>query len=187
MEPERRRQILLGALVIVLAVVMYRAWASTSPALAPASNGSAEAMATRPRSTQPTGTAPDVHLQALASDRPRPVSAERNLFRFKPKAPPPPPPAPPAAPRPEPAKPAAPTGPPGPPPPPPITLKFIGIVEAVDPPRKIAVLTDGRNVFYGTEGQTIEGRYKILRIGTESIELSYLDGRGRQTIRFTGG
>jgi hypothetical protein len=30
------------------------------------------------------------------------------------------------------------------------------------------------------------GQYRILRIGAESIEMSYLDGRGRQTIRLTG-
>jgi hypothetical protein len=74
----------------------------------------------------------------------------------------------------------------GPPPPPPITLKFIGIVEATDQSHKIAVLSDGRSVFHGQEGDIIEGRFKILRIGTESIEMSYVDGRGRQTIRLTG-
>ena len=38
----------------------------------------------------------------------------------------------------------------------------------------------------GKEGATILGRYKIVRIGEESIELAYLDGRGRTTIRMTG-
>jgi hypothetical protein len=28
--------------------------------------------------------------------------------------------------------------------------------------------------------------YQILKIGAESIELAYADGRGRQTIRMTG-
>jgi len=39
---------------------------------------------------------------------------------------------------------------------------------------------------YGIEGGTVAGRYRVLRIGAESIEMSYLDGRGRQTIRQTG-
>ena len=49
-----------------------------------------------------------------------------------------------------------------------------------------AVLSDGRNVFQGREGDIIEGRYRILRIGVESLEMAYLDGRGRLTIRLTG-
>jgi len=40
-------------------------------------------------------------------------------------------------------------------------------------------------VFYGREGEVIEGRYKILRIGVESVEMSYVDGRGRQRIPLT--
>ena len=50
----------------------------------------------------------------------------------------------------------------------------------------VAVFSDGRDVFYGREGDLIEGRYKILRIGVESVELSYVDGRGRQRIPLTG-
>jgi hypothetical protein len=129
-----------------------------------------------------------VHLDALNAERPKPDTAERNLFRFKPKAPPPPPPPPPAVARPvQPSAPAGPAGPPPPPPAPPIPLKFIGIVEAPAHGEKIAILSDGKNApFYGKEGAIIEGRYRILKIGVESVELAYADGRGRQTIRLTG-
>jgi len=48
------------------------------------------------------------------------------------------------------------------------------------------VLSDARGVYYGHEGEIVEGRYRILRIGVESIDLAYVDGRGRQTIRQTG-
>jgi hypothetical protein len=124
-----------------------------------------------------------VRLDALAAARsePAPPAAGRNLFQFQPKPPPPAAVARPAF---------APGGenlpPPPPPPPPPIPYKFIGIVQAPD--KKIAVLTDTstRDVFYGREGAIIDGRYRILRIGVESIEMAYLDGRGRQTIRLTG-
>ena len=74
----------------------------------------------------------------------------------------------------------------GPPPPPPIALKFIGVVEQAPSRLKLAVLSDGRNVFYGKEGEVIEGRYRIERIGVESIEMVYVDGRGRQTLRLSG-
>jgi hypothetical protein len=84
-------------------------------------------------------TAPDVHLDALNGERPKPVGPERNLFRFKPKAPPPPP-LPPARGS-EPVE-AAPPAPAGPPPLPPITLKFIGTVQKDGGRTTFAVLTD---------------------------------------------
>lgn len=188
MGPERRKQ-LLAALASILAVVMYRAWTSTSAVNEPTSNepgSAARAPARRPQSA-PIAE-PDVHLEALGADRPKPVEAERNLFRFKPKAAPPPS-APPTAgrgavPPPRPPMPVQ-TGPP-PPPAPPIALKFIGIVEARERGLRIAVLSDGRNVFQGVEGAIIEGRYRIVHIGTESIDMEYIDGRGRRTIRLTG-
>jgi hypothetical protein len=53
---------------------------------------------------------------------------------------------------------------------------------------KIAVLSDGKGLpVYGKEGDIILGQFRVIRIGVESVELSYLDGRGRQTIRLSGG
>ena len=134
---------------------------------------------------QPAGqSATDVHLSALGQDRPKPASGERNLFRYKPKPAPPPPPPPPA---PVVLQTPTPAGPVGPPPPPPITLKFIGVFDQGEGKPKVAILTDGAGPpMYGVEGQTVAGRYRILRIGAESIEMAYLDGRGRQTIRLSG-
>jgi hypothetical protein len=184
MATERRRQIVLGVLVIVLVGVIVKIWPGTSAAPAPTSNRAGSTSSARP-SQAGTPAAPAVHLDSLNAERPKPESLERNLFRFKPKAPPPPPPAPV-----RPVQPVEPVAPPGPPPPPPlapISLKFIGIVEAPSHGEKIAILSDGRNApFYGKEGAIIEGRYRILKIGVESVELAYADGRGRQTIRLTG-
>lgn len=190
MATERGRQILLGVLAIVLAFTAYRTWIQTSAAPSAASN---QRTATAPRGAAPTGSsgekasgqsAPEVHLDALGEDRPKPVGAERNLFRFKPKPPPPPPPTPPA---PVVLPPPTPVVPSGPPPPPPITLKFIGIMDQGEGKPKVAILTDGVGPpLLGVEGQTVAGRYRILRIGAESIEMAYLDGRGRQTIRLSG-
>ena len=42
-------------------------------------------------------------------------------------------------------------------------------------------------VYYGGEGDVIEGRYRILRISADSVDLAYVDGRGRRTISLTGG
>ena len=197
MATERSRQLVLIVLVAILGAVLYRLWPGTSAAPAAASNQSRGAAPAAPaaRGSGPGGkgaaaasgmTAPDVHLEALNNEWPKPGDAERNLFRFKPKAPPPPPPAPPRPVQTAPVNPV-PQGPPPPPPLPPISLKFIGIIESPTTSRKIAVLSDGRNPpFQGEEGAIIEGRYRILKIGVESVEIAYADGRGRQTIRLTG-
>jgi hypothetical protein len=176
----------LGGLLVVLALVVL-AQLRSSPA-APSSVGSQAAAQPRAGKTGSGGTseevAPLVKLQALTARRPEPDTSQRNPFRLQPKAPPPPP-VPPALPG------AGATGlagdvPPPPPPPPPISLKFIGVVEGGGRTGRIAVLSDGRDVFYGRDGDVIDGRFRIIRVGTESIEMSYVDGRGRQTIRLTG-
>jgi hypothetical protein len=191
MAPKRRRELLLLALVVLLgagAYVAVEGWpfgaAGTAAGQPPASNqqGAQGRTARNERPAAGGAEAPDVHLEALDAERPKPDGAGRDLFRFKPKPPPPRPAAPP------PTQPVDVAPPPtGPPPPPPITLKFIGIIDAGQSKKVVAVLSDGRGApVYASEGETILGQYRILRIGTESIELSYLDGRGRQTIRFTG-
>ena len=77
--------------------------------------------------------------------------------------------------------------PPGPPPLPPIPLKFIGIVEKPSQSKRIAAFVDtAGHSWQGGEGEVVAGQYRILKIGVESIEMSYLDGRGRQTIRLSG-
>lgn len=179
MERERGKRLSLVVLVIALALVTYRMWPRTTATAPPASNSRG---AGRASGGQVPVAAPDVHLESLDQERPKPGEVDRNLFRFKPK--PPPAPAAPAVPRAE--GPPPPSGPPPPPPLPPIAMKFIGVVEANDPRQKIAVLSDPRGVYHGREGDIIEGRYRILKIGTESIDMTYLDGRGRQTIRLTG-
>ena len=193
MEPRRRRKVLalagLGAVLLSIAAYQWRrvpagVSATTSNEVRP------RAAAAAPTATPSSGAA--VELNALRLPRPEPLAGQRNPFRFQPNAPPPPAPAPPRPPGPAPVAglpgPGAgtPSAPSAPAPPPPIPLKFIGVVESGGAAGKMAVLTDGRNVFHGREGDIIEGRYRIVRIGVEAVELMYLDGRGRQTIRLTG-
>ena len=192
MEPKRRRELLLLALVVLLgagAYVAIEGWPFAAPGTSaerpPASNqqGAQGQTARNERPAAGGAEAPDVHLEALDAERPKPDGAGRDLFRFKPKPAPPRPATAPQASRPVEVAPV----PAGPPPPPPIALKFIGIIDAGQSKKIVAVLSDGRGApVYASEGETVLGQYRILRIGTESIEISYLDGRGRQTIRFTG-
>lgn len=184
MAPKTRRQLaLLGGLLAVLLILVF---SNRAPAPNAATGG-------RPGAAPGRGSAAAVsqvgivRLGELAKARPGPGEADRDLFRFQ-AAPRPtaPPPVRGPAPGRVPEAMAAPAMPVGPPPPPPIVLKFIGLVERAPSGLKLAVLSDGRNVFYGKEGDTIEGRYRIERIDPESIVMAYLDGRGRQTLRLSG-
>jgi hypothetical protein len=86
-----------------------------------------------------------------------------------------------------PAAPIEPVGPPPPPPLPPIQLRFIGLIEAPGRAGRVALFSDGKGgLMNGREGDIIEGRYRVLRVGADSLDLAYADGRGRQTIRLSG-
>jgi hypothetical protein len=179
MPTERWRQLLLVLVVVALAGVVYVEWPQRTQTVRTTATTRETGHATT--GSNPLAT-PDVHLKSLEEAHTKPGEVERDLFRFKPKPAPPPPPRPAMAI----APPVVPSGPPPPPPLPPIALKFIGVLETANT-QKIAVLSDGRGApLYGKEGDTVLGQYKILRIGVESIEMAYLDGRGRQTIRLSG-
>ena len=62
------------------------------------------------------------------------------------------------------------------------------MLDTGDQKPKVAILSDSAgHVFTGYEGgPAIEGRYRILKVGAESVEMSYLDGRGRTTLRLSG-
>ena len=186
-----RRRLIAIAVAVILAAAVAWAWfapsTSTPTAALPRQSG-----ATRRASEQQDGALPpaeNVKLGSLESRRAEPADATRNPFRFERRA----------APKAgtlesaspglvlKPTEPAGPAVPAGPAAPPPIPLKFIGMVEKADG-SKLAVLVagEGRSPMHGKEGDIIDGRYRILKIGTESVEMVYLDGRGRQTIRLTG-
>jgi hypothetical protein len=145
---------------------------STATGAAPASAA--------PRSPS-TSTVTDVKLDVLQQPQDALSPPRRDPFHFRPVAPPPnvirvaPPMAPPVATF------------TGPPPPPPIPLRYIGVIETPQQPGRVALLSDGRGgLMHGREGDIIEGRFRVLRVGVDSIELAYADGRGRQTIRLSG-
>lgn len=62
----------------------------------------------------------------------------------------------------------------GPPPPPPVNVKYIGSVEARQGPRVAFFLTDQKEVLTGQVGQTVMNRFKVVRIGYESVDLQDL-------------
>lgn len=180
----QRQGIALAALLAVfVAIVWVRSGSNPAGDAAPPSNpvaGTAGRQA--PAAQVPVA---DVKLELLQAQREEVPGSGRNPFRFGARTPPP------AAPQPEPAEerqvPTASLVPQGPPPPPPIPLKFIGLLTAPTQAGRVAVLADGRgNTFQAREGDIIEGRYRLLKIGADSAELAYTDGRGRQVVRLSG-
>jgi hypothetical protein len=176
------------ALVLVLLVggaAGYWIW----PWAGPTASLTSRTGASGGRGGAPTGghdDVTDIRLELLQRERGALGAPDRNPFRFERRAAAAPPPRLQAARRPAPIE-EAPAGPVPPPPPPPIPLRFIGYLQPSDTPGRVAVLSDGRgNVFNGKEGDVIEGRYRLLRVGDNSADLIYLDGRGRQTIRLSG-
>lgn len=167
--------------LVTLTVLWLRTGASTVAGSAPRTPArpSKAAGASEDAPMAPTA----VRLDALEADRQAPGETARNPFRFGAGRAPTAPPLQAVA-GPEPGPPV-PLPPPGPPPPPPITLKFIGTVEKAGG-FKVAVLTGGSYPLYGREGEIVDGRYRILKIGEESLEIAYLDGRGPVTLRLTG-
>lgn len=132
----------------------------------------------------------DVRIETL-SDAPAPLGdGGRNPFRFEAKAPPPAPPPPAGgAVSPRRTEPVTPVDP-GPPPPPPgppaigTLVKFIGIVDTGK--ERIGAFSDCTYTFSGREGEIMEGRYRLVRIGVESAVVEYADGRGRTTLPLNG-
>jgi len=113
---------------------------------------------------------------------------ERNLFLFgaaKPKVTAPPPSE---APKPGAASAAAkpagsdPPAAPAKPPPPPITMKYFGFANRQGDARKRAFFMDGEEIYVAAEGEVIKKRYKIVRVGINSVVVEDLDYKSQQTL-----
>ena len=64
-----------------------------------------------------------------------------------------------------------------------IPLTFIGFMESPGIEGRVVILTDGDDVFHGRRGDVVDGRYRIVRLGLESVELERIDGGGQATLR----
>jgi hypothetical protein len=177
--PQRRRQlILLAVTVIALAFVLRSYWLPSAPAAgtAPASNS---------QTTQGAGIAlaasqlPEPLKLAELEPVPDAPEAGRNPFRFGVRPPPPPPPptkvvAPPPAP---------PPPPPGPPPVPPIRLELVGLHNLPEGRVLVTLRDPGTNaIFQVFEGQIVDGRYRLVKVGLQSVVVAHLDGTNPRTL-----
>jgi hypothetical protein len=177
MTKARGQLLILGVLVLLGGLLVYQQWptagvtggGSTAPGTPGATAAGAES------------AVGDLRLELLEKGGGDSLALGRDLFQFQSR------PAPAASRQQVAVAPPVPTGPPPPPPVPAIPLRFIGYVDQANQPLRVAVLSDGRgNVFHGREGDIIEGRYRVVRVGVDSADLMHVDGRGRQTIRLSG-
>jgi hypothetical protein len=164
----RREKGLLGALA--LATVGIVGWAFLHSGAAPTVLGR--------RVERPLPAVPRIDLARIDASRGEDSAGRRDLFAFEqaaePEPEPPPVVAPPSSPGAagapgaagsgEPAVPVAPSLPP-------LNLKYIGSVENKAGIKVAVLLTDRREVLTGQAGQVVANRYRIARIGLESVDL----------------
>jgi hypothetical protein len=131
---------------------------------------------------------PTLHLEVLAKLREGPADAGgRNLFQFGQAPPPPqtktaariaasepiviPQPRPPVA-----------QAPAGPPPPPPIPLKYYGVSTTRADGRKTAFFLQGDQILMGAEGDVVGKRYRVVRIGVNSVVVEDTQDKRQQPL-----
>jgi hypothetical protein len=176
---KNRRAILALVLLILVgvAVVMWQQPDSpTSVASAPAASpGAADEI-------------PWLHLDRLKSPRTVLPLGRRDIFHYGPEPTPPPTPVPEATemvaipPSLEPQTGSVPT----PAMTTPLTLKFMGVAQP-DGGKKIALLlTEQKETLIGHEGDILAGRYRIVKIGLESVDIEEVTTGQKQTIRIGG-
>jgi hypothetical protein len=145
----------------------------------------------------PAKVDPTLRLDLLAKVQHVEMDAvQRNLFQFG-AAPPPPTPAGdmkiaglgkipigPKGPQPGPLQPTPNAGA-SKPPPPPINLKYYGYSNARDSSHKRAFFLDGDDIIIASEGELIKKRYKLVKIGVNSVTMEDTQFSSQQTLPLT--
>jgi hypothetical protein len=78
--------------------------------------------------------------------------------------------------------PVAPPTPAGPPPPPPINLRYYGFTAAAGNASRTAFFLDGEDILVAREGETLKRRYRVVRIGTNSVVMEDTESKHQQTL-----
>ena len=168
----------LAVIAVVLVVRAFKGGEDTS-APAPVAHGSVKTWHKPTHALLAHSLDPSLRFDLLKSSEDVTYNGTgRNIFI--PQAPPPDIPTPLAADKqPDP-------GPPPPPPPPPIDLKFYGYAGPKGDNRQVFLLR-GEDIFLAKEGQIIDRRYKILHIGTNSVEIQDVLTNHTETKPLTAG
>jgi hypothetical protein len=191
---------LIGAFVLVAAVILYFDFRNDTPPPAPV----APTVVTAPVKTVPTTKAgavpagnvakslgttsaqldPTLRMEAMLVTESLVYSGSgRNIFSAS--SAPIDIPKPIASVRTKPGPPPPPPPPPLPPPPPPIDLKYFGTSTSPDGKRK-AFLLHGDDVFLASDGDIVQRRYKVVSISANSIVVEDMGNNNRQTLPLLG-
>jgi hypothetical protein len=182
-EAGARRRLLLMIAALVVIGVLYEMYGGSPQYVIPQTTGPAatsKPQAGRGTTASQRKTGPvapqKLHLEEMeyVPDEPE---AGRDLFRFGMH----PTPKPTPTPTPVYTPPPTPTAPP-PPPPPKVPLFLTTVLTAPDGSRRAYVRDKNGNTFEGVEGDTIDGRYKLVRIGDTSVIMTFVDGTGQTVI-----
>ncbi len=68
------------------------------------------------------------------------------------------------------------------PPPPPIPLKFFGYTTAFKQGNRRGFFMDGDQILVGSEGEVLKKRYRVVRIGVNSVVMEDLEFKAEQTL-----
>jgi len=156
----KRERITLGVLLTIAAIVWLYSYRNPS---AVAGAGFSPAMSYKPMGVEN----PRIHWEVVGDARATEyLGTGRDIFNHE--LPPPPPPPVVTVPKPGDSDYVA----PAPPPPPPLQLplKFLGYGTAASSSQRRAFLTDGDTVFVVSEGEAVMGHFRIVKIGTHTLE-----------------
>jgi hypothetical protein len=171
--------VVLAVIAIVLVVRMFWGGGEETPATSAAQHAAAKGGHKPAHTLLAHSLDPSLRFDLLKTTEDVTYKGTgRNIFRSEAPPPPIPTPLPPDV--------EAKTGPPPPPPPPPIDLKFYGYAGPKGGNRQIFLLR-GEDIFLAKEGQIIDRRYKIMHIGTTSVEIQDVLTNNTQTIPLTAG
>jgi hypothetical protein len=170
---EKRQLFILGALLLIAAGAWY--WGSGARAIAP------KLAAVQKLTYTPLGVEnPGLHREKLeASRRTEYKGSGRDLFS---ESAPPPPVASQVTSAPQPVQQATTAPPPPPLPTLPPNMKFFGYGTVPNGTSKRAFLTDGEQVFIVSEGDTLLGRYRIVRIGNANLDFEDISTGLRNSV-----
>jgi len=179
MVKDRRRWIAPGLAVAAAALVGFMVLRNPAPAVAPSASAAEAPKAPGRRDPE----LPRIDLARL--DRPRPASGigRRDLFDFATPPPTPPPPMPSAPPM---VEAPPPVTAPTPPPLSPLNIKYIGAFEGKKGLKVAVLMTDRKEVLTGQAGEVVANRYRIVRIGLESVDVQEVGSEQVRRIPLKG-
>jgi len=170
-----------AVLALGLAAGLYF-WARSGPPSTASANGSAAAWPAGPAGSEPE--VPRIDLSRLESPKGEAAAGRRDLFDYG--VPPTPPPTPPplVLPAPVPAS-AAPTGPVSVPLPL-LNVRYVGAIEDKRGLKVAVFLTERDEVLTGQAGQVVGNRFRIVRIGLESVDIQEVGSDHTRRIALGG-